>query len=561
MNALSQLLRQLQAIWKQLGLNQKVSVVVAAVAVLGALGALVAWSSRVEYGLLYGRLDEAEAAKVVSVLEELKVPHKVGQGGAALYVPKDKVHSTRMALAGRGLPRGEGGVGFEIFDKPNFGLSDFVQRANYLRALQGELARTISQLDEVEAARVMIVMPENRLLIDQSKRPTASVFVRVKGHTQLQPSAVNAIRFLVANAVEGLTPNNVTVVDNRGQVLSENGEADSVAGLTAGQLAARRSLEQYLARKAEGMLEAVLGPGQAVVRVSAEINFDTLSRVEEKFDPDSQVARLTTVNDESTDTTSAPAGSGVPGVAINIGADTNSAAQNPLATTRTKKKTTDTQYEISKITSNFTQLAGGIKRLSAAVFVAARYEGTGPNRKAVPRSAEELEKLRRIVQSALGIQPGDPTRKDEVTLEEMPFNDQFAEATQDLGRVAEKQFWWTQLQNLLFPVLGIAVVALFLRLLMRTPETPLASSVGQGRLPAGQGGGNGSGRLHRLDSLDTLDTEPALASSAVRGMPPGIVTVETLNRLVRENPVSVSQAIQQWLNRTTPTTPDHGHSR
>lgn len=558
MNALSQLGHQLLAIWKQLGLNQKVSVVVAAVGVLGALGALVAWSSRVEYGLLYGRLDEAEAAKVVSVLEELKVPHKVGQGGTALYVPKDKVHSTRMTLAARGLPRGEGGVGFEIFDKPNFGLSDFVQRANYLRALQGELARTISQLDEVEAARVMIVLPENRLLIDQSKRPTASVFVRVKGHTQLQPSAVNAIRFLVANAVEGLTPNNVTVVDNRGHVLSENGDADSVAGLTAGQLAARRNLEQYLAKKAEGMLEAVLGPGQAVVRVSADINFDTLTRVEEKFDPDSQVARLTTVNDESTDTTSPTGSGGAPGVAVNIGADTNAAAQGGLTTTRTKKKTTDTQYEINKITSNFTQLAGGIKRLSAAVFVATRYEGTGPNRKPVPRSAEELEKLRRIVQSALGIQSGDPTRKDEVTLEEMPFNDQFAEVTQDLGQVARKQFWWTQLQNLLFPGLGIGVVAVFLLMLRRMPETPLAVPHSPTEVPASPSGGNGSRPVHRLDALET---EPVFSGSALRPMPPGVVTVETLNRLVRENPVSVSQAIQQWLNRTTPTASDHGHSR
>ena len=180
----------------------------------------------------------------------------------------------RMQLAAKGIPKGDG-VGFEIFDKPNFGISDFVQRANYLRAVQGELARTISQLDEVEAARVMIVMPENRLLLDNQKKPTASVFVRVRGNTQLPPSAVNSIRFLVANSVEGLQANRRTVVDNRGNVLSENTENDSVAGLTTGQLGVRRSLEQYLAKKAETMLEKVLGPGQAVVRVSAEINFDT----------------------------------------------------------------------------------------------------------------------------------------------------------------------------------------------------------------------------------------------------------------------------------------------
>jgi flagellar M-ring protein FliF len=200
---------------------------------------------------------------------------------------------------------------FEIFDKPNFGISDFVQRANYVRAIQGELSRTIAQLDNVESARVMIVMPENRLLADNTRKPTASVFVRTRGSAQLESSAVNSIRFLVANAVEGLQANNVTVVDHRGNVLSENSDNDSTIGLTMGQLSLQRNLEQYFSKKAESMLEKVLGPGQAVVRVSAELNFDTLTRVEEKYDPDGQVLRSTTVNDETSDS----AGPGVGGVA------------------------------------------------------------------------------------------------------------------------------------------------------------------------------------------------------------------------------------------------------
>jgi len=198
-------------------------------------------------------------------------------------------------MAGKGIPSGEG-VGFEIFDKANFGISDFVQRANYTRAVQGELARTIGQLDQIESARVMIVMPENRLLTDSLRKPTASVFVRVKGNAQLPSSSVNSIRFLVANSVEGLQANNVSVVDNQGNVLSENQESDSVAGLSGNQLTARRNFEQYLSKKAEGMLEKVLGPGEAVVRVSAEINWDTISRSEEKFDPDGEVVPATIVS-------------------------------------------------------------------------------------------------------------------------------------------------------------------------------------------------------------------------------------------------------------------------
>src|SRR5208283_1756346 len=204
-------------------------------------------------------------------------------------------------MAGKGIPQGEG-VGFEIFDKANFGISDFVQRANYTRAVQGELARTIGQLDQVDSARVMIVMPENRLLTDAQRKPTASVFVRVKGAAQLPASAVNSIRFLVANSVEGLQVNNVSVVDNMGNVLSQNDDNDSVAGLSNNQLAARRNFEQYLSKKAESMLNQVLGQGQAVVRVSAEINWDTTTRKEEKFDPDSAVAKSTSINDEDTST-------------------------------------------------------------------------------------------------------------------------------------------------------------------------------------------------------------------------------------------------------------------
>src|SRR2546421_237479 len=227
--------RQVLGIWKQLGLNQRISIVLAALLVTAALLSLAFWSSRVDYALLYGKLDDAEATKVIGVLDELKIPHKAGQGGGTIYVPRDKVHLMRMQLASKGIPRGEG-VGFEIFDKPNFGISDFVQRANYLRAMQGELARTISQLDDVEAARVMIVMPENRLLLDDHKHASASVFVRTKGHSPLQPGAVNSIRFLVANSVEGLQANQVSVVDNRGSVLSESGEGDSINGLSGSQL-------------------------------------------------------------------------------------------------------------------------------------------------------------------------------------------------------------------------------------------------------------------------------------------------------------------------------------
>ncbi len=541
----AQIGQQLLATWKQLGLNQRISIVLASTVVLVGLGSLVFWSARQDYGLLYGNLEDTEAAKVVSALDENKVPYRIGKNGRSIYVPTDKVHVMRMQLASRGIPRGEG-VGFEIFDKPNFGISDFVQRANYLRAVQGELARTISQLDEVEASRVMIVMPENRLLIDNQKRPTASVFIKVQGNTRLDAQAVSSIRFLVANAVEGLQPSSVTVVDNHGNVLSEIGDEDSMAGLSSSQLAARRNLEHYLAQKAEGMLEAVLGPGQAVVRVSADINYDTLSRVEEKYDPDGQVLRSSTINDEKTDTLAGTGGGGLVGVSINAStAETNFASSGPVNNNRLTKKTTENQYELSRVTSNLVQASGGIKHLSAAVFVAAKTEaGTNGVRQIVPRKTQELEKLQRIVQSALGIQTGsDQTRQDEITLEEIPFNDQpIVELTKQLDRQEQHELWWRLAKQVGYPVLGVAMLLLFWRSLKRTnaESIPIGVPLGNGALH-GNGRGNGNGHGGHFPAPDW--------PKAPGG---GMVTVEVLNQLIRENPGNMTQAIRTWMNRGKP---------
>ncbi len=522
---LSQLGRQLAGIWRQLGLNQRISIVMATGLVVLGLTGLAYWSSRADYSLLYGKLDEGEASKVIAALDEAKIPYKVGRGGSSIMVPADKVYQVRMQMAGKGIPQGEG-VGFEIFDKANFGISDFVQRANYTRAVQGELARTISQLDQVESARVMIVMPENRLLNDTQRKPTASIFIRVKGSGQLPVSAVNSIRFLVANSVEGLQANNVSVVDNLGNVLSEDQENDSVAGMSGSQLTARRNVEQYLSKKAEGMLQAVLGPGQAVVRVSADLNWDTITKTEEKFDPDGQVARTSTINDEDTDSaTSAQGGvAGAAGASPDAGGGGAPPAP-PVNSTRTRKKVSSSNYEINKSTSNILQAAGGIKRLSTAVFVAQKFEGTGADRKAVPRSPEDLQRLKTIVQSALGIQEnGDANRKDEITLEEMPFNDQLSsELTQQFDKQEKRQYWTELGMKLIYPALALGVVFMFWRTLKRVKvdDVPLG-------VPLGKGNGQ-------------------FAKSGALGS--GAVTVEVLNQLIRENPANMSQAVRSWMNR------------
>lgn len=536
---LSKLLAQLGAIWSQLGASQRVSVAAATLVLITGLTALCFWSSRADYGLLYGGLSDSEASKVIAALDDAKVPYKTGNG--SVYVPADKIYTMRMQLAGKGIPSGDG-VGFEIFDKANFGISDFVQHANYVRAIEGELGRTISQIDSVEAARVMIVQPENRLLLDKDTYPTASVFVHVRGNSQLDQQSINSIRFLVANSVEGLKPNHVAVIDNLGNVLSENTDDDSLTGLTDTQLAAQRNLEQYLAKKAQDMLEKVLGPGQAIVRVSANINYDTLTQTQEKFDPDGQVVRTETKNEEQNDSITTSSSSAPVGITSDISTNTSTQASNSPVNNSNNKKTTDTtEYEIGKTTSSTVQAAGGIKRLTASVTVAEQMQGDGADRKPVARTPEELTQLTKLVSSAVGI---DATRGDSISLEELPFNDQFAtDVTKELNQEQKRDLWVNLGRNALYPVMGVAALLVLIQIFRRTPVQEIPIGVPVGRLVAkqnGNGNGNGHGNGHGRYGEEF---EPQS----------GVVTVDVLNRLIKENPSNMTQAIRDWMNKG-PTT-------
>jgi flagellar M-ring protein FliF len=537
---LQQIFQQLSSIWKELGFNQRVSIVVAGLAVIAGLIGVVAWTSRVEYAVLFGKIEEAEAAKVISSLDDAKVPYKINRGSGTISVPADKVHQMRMQLAAKGIPSG-GRTGFSLFDKPNFGISDFAQRVNFSRAVQGELANTIQQVDGVESANVILVMPENRLLVDNLRRPSASVFVKLRGNVPLSPAQVNAIRFLVANAVEGLTPASVSITDNLGNLLTDATDGDPISGATATQLKARKEYEQYLTRKAQEMLETVLGRGQSVVRVSVELDSSTLQRTETKYDPEGQVLRTATITDENTESTTAAGSSGgAPGTSSNSNLDTNtvaSAASQPVNRNNNKKKVSQNQFEINQTVTSMNQAPGTIRRISAAVFVAQRMTDQGTNRVAQPRTPEEMQKIRRIVQSALGIQENAELRKDELNIEETSFNDESQrQLVQQLEKTEQRKFWTELGQNAVFPLLGLAVLGAFWRFFQKTPVEEISIGVPVG--PGGQAyGAMGSG----LKFPKPVDSKPD---------DPYIITPEILNQLVRENPANMTQALRTWMTRS-----------
>ena len=500
-------LQQLAQLWKQLGLNQRVTLGVATVGVIAGLVALVVWSHRSQMQLLYGRLGEKDIAEVLTAVQAAGVQYEIGSGGNSVYVPGDQVHKLRMQLAAKGVPAGEG-VGFEIFDRANFGISDFVQRTNYVRALQGELSRTIAQLNGIQSARVLIVVPENRLLFSDVKaKPTASVFVEGNIGTE----SVNSIRFLVANAVEGLRADDVAVVDHRGNVLTEGLKDDPTLGTASSQMKLRKSVEDYFANKVETMLAKVLGPGSAVVRVSADLDVESSTRTEEKFDPDGQVIRMDTSTEDTTVTTESDATKGgTAGVTPNTpqqnGAETT--GKGPGKNSEQIRRNKSVNYEINHTTLSSVRAPGTVSRVTAAVFVAA---------KAVPRTPAELDSLRKMVVNALGVKVTDDKEAAKiVSLEEVAFDNPPA---QKAGFVDLALRNTDLLKNGFAILVALGLIVFFLRMVKRA----------------------------KPDEIPIEVFSPINAGANADANKPAI-SVELLNEMIRQKPENVGAALRDWMS-------------
>jgi flagellar M-ring protein FliF len=565
MQALKLLGQQLSKIWHQLGLNQKVVIVVSGLAVVAGLSALIFWSSRPSYSLLFGRLAQEEAGKVITELDEMKIPNKIGPNGSSIYVPQDKVHFARMQLATKGIPKNDG-VGFEIFDKQTFGMSDFVQNVNHNRAIEGELARTIKEINGVESARVIISKPESRLLVDPLKKAKASVLVKLRGVAQLEGNSVNAIRFLVSSAVEGLKPADVNVVDNAGNVLSESSEEGSLAALSSTQLAARRNYEKYFTEKVKTMLDKMLGPDQAVVAISVEINTETLTKTDEVYDPKQFTPRTEMVKDERVESNT-PTPGGVPGTPINANTDTNAP---PFSTTNNKTTKNDktTEYAVSKSMTNIVRQAGDIKKISAAVFV-----NTASN----PTINTNL--LKEGVYNALGLQPNsqDSTVAEVVTVSGYAFNrDHEDKMTTEMDKEKRTEFYVRSGKSALYALLAVAALFGFWRLVRNSTEELLPTGIPVGQLVGGQlvyespGGmpgmafptgamqtmAEGGQRVEEVVAAGDEDVEELQAAKSKLVMDFGLgqqaperITIEVLKQLIRENPAKMSQAARIWMTR------------
>lgn len=400
---LETLLLTARAMWARLPGRARWLLLGGASALVLTLTVLSLFSGPRDFQILFANLPPEDASTVMEALRQARVPYRLGEAGKQIQVPAEEVHQWRLKLASQGLPTA-GNPGFELFDKTQFGTTDFAQRLNFQRALQGELARTIGQLREVLQARVHLAMPAPRLFSTQDRPASASVVVRLKPGAGLRPDQVRGIVHLVTGAVEGLGPDRVTVLDTSGRVLG-SGADRSAGGLTGSQQDARATMEAEVERRIQTLLDPVVGPGHSAVRVAAQVNFDQVERTEERFDPNSVVKQEARSNETSQGTSSQP--SGVPGP--------ESSPNHNASNTRTQREAEQITYEISRTVQKTVVAPGELKRLSVAVLLdTPLLQG-----RRASRQADELERIRRLVQSAAGIRAD---RGDEVEVVEIPFD-------------------------------------------------------------------------------------------------------------------------------------------
>ncbi len=437
---------------------------------LAALLVMALWVQQPEYQVLFSNISQEDAVKIIDKLKAERVTYELQQGGRTILVPSKRVHELRLQYASEGLPSG-GGVGFEIFDKTSLGMTEFVQNLNYRRALEGELSRTISQLEEIETARVHIATPKKSLFMEKEQSATASVVLKIKGSRRLKESQVEGIGNLVAGSVEGLSAGDVTIIDMHGNVLSGAQEESGVLHLTRTQIDYQRGIEATLGNRAKSMLEGILGPGKAIVRVSAQIDFEQVEQQEELFDPESQVARSEQRAEESHVGSSVPAG--IPGPVSNIpGATGAQATAAPAMTPPTTNKTNETiNYELNKTVKKVIKQVGDIKRLSLAVIVDGTYEGEGEERKYKARGEEEMKQLEAIIQKAVGF---DEKRGDTIEVASAPFDTTAAEEAMKALKEEESKELWYNIGK--YGITAVFVILLFIMLIK--PLMGWVSSIG-----------------------------------------------------------------------------------
>ena len=558
-----QLFAQLRKLAASLSAKQLVGLGVVFVAVIGVVVGSAYYISQPTYSLLVGDMDAETANAVIGKLKTNKIAYQLSDGGRSVSVPVEKVDELRLEMSSGGLPSA-GRIGFEIFDKPAFGTTEFLEHVNYRRAIEGELARTIGTLSEVASARVHIAMAKESLFVDEDQPAKASVVLRLKANRPLAQATVHGIANLVAGSVESLRPESVVILDTYGRPLTKPADDDTALG-SAAQADRQQQIERDLTQRVVALLEPVVGEGRVRVNVAAHLNPESVEETEERWDPASVVRSRQTTTE-----TGATAGSngGVAGARANQPSALSTAATNPanaaapavtsvaagssvaalLAPTPPGKSSEITNYEVGKTTRHTISPQGSLAKLSVAVILdderVAAKDGAAPTTKSW--DPDGLKRVHGLVAAAVGFDEG---RGDQLTVENIAFDVAPAEPEPPKPTVMQqftdalKEQWPGALRGI--AIFGLAMLALFgvLRPIARAATRTVTAAA----LPAAAGvaPGASAARLPTVKDLEgQIEAELDAATPRDRRLP---VLTKRVAKLASDEPEQLARIVRGWI--------------
>lgn len=563
-------MEQIRKLLASLSLRQKLTLLAAAVAVAGSLVLLTRWRHERDFRPLYSGLSAEDAAAVVEKLRAAGVEYRLAENGSAVLVPSARVAELRLELAAAGLPR-SGRIGFELFDRTNFGATDFTEQVNYRRALEGELERSVMALSEVEQARVHITFPKESVFVEARQPAKASVMVRLKHGARLPPASVQAICYLVASAVEGLNPEAVAVLDMRGNLLNRARQSSgSEEELSEAALEFRQRLEKDLLAKIHSTLEPLVGPEKFRAGVSVECDWTSGEQSEEIFDP----ARTVVISSQKTeDLVGAGQAAGIPGTASNL---PRPIARPETAASGATRRSETLSYQASRTVRRTRLPQGTIKRMSIAVLLDQdlRWEGVGPKARRIlePPSPERLKVIREVIAAATGF---NADRGDQLILESLPFENTLNQPPPEAPAAPEQRAptsplpAWLQALPIQNPILlGAAAAGILLVLLLLAWSLLRRRKRASVELPQALPGGTTPPALAGVSAAEAAQNfEAQLAEQAARKeqleaealsalkLPPVTskkteVLTKHLSETVKKDPSAAAQILRSWLYET-----------
>ncbi len=544
---------QFLSYWKKQSQSQRIVIISLLLAALILVPVLINWANTPSYSVVYSGLSEADAAQIVQKLDESRIPYRL-RDSSTILVPSNQVYEVRLRMAREGLPK-SGTVGYELFSGNTLGMTEFTQKVNFQRALEGELERTIGSLEAVEAVRVHVVRPERTLLSSEQAPTTASITIKERMGQALDAAQVRAITHLVASSVEGLQPENVVVVDSNGNLLAGGGhEVGSLSAQTDSQRAAEQAAAAEIRKQVQLMLDRTLGPNRAVVQAAVAMDWTQREIVSSTMEQQPTPVVRSSQKIVENYTTSGAVEGGVPG------ADSNLPTPLPLVTgengAMTYSRSEETiNYEVSQVEAREVQAPGRISRVSVSVMV----DGL---------DAQLVETVRAAVAAAAGI---DETRGDQVVVQSMPFDRTYYEQQAAEMAQAEQTNLYIQIGLAAAAVIFLAALIFFFSRQIRQlraataqawqpvmmPAGELAALQAQAAAPLGQIAAPeaAAAKLPPMTAQRAAlnqKTEDVMVELSSRFTPVNTAEDEqrakVVSRLAEESPATVAEIIQLWLN-------------